>query len=100
MNVIISVALATVIRIALGMLWYSPSVFGSAWMKTIKISPKDIKPKDAQIAILGGVLSSIIISAMLTCFITRLGIHSVLSGFFLGLSILFGFVRSEEHTSE
>ena len=94
MNVIIGISLATIFRMLLGMAWYSQGAFGPAWIKSIKISAKDIKQKDAQIALLGGLITSIIISAMLSCLVTRLAIQSVVSGFLLGLSVWFGFVAT------
>ena len=92
--IVIGIGIATVVRMILGMIWYSPSVFGATWMKLIGKSKKDIKPKDAQVAILGGILTSIIISAMLSCLITRLGIESIGSGVLLGISVWFGFVAT------
>jgi hypothetical protein len=36
----VAVLLATVVSMVLGMIWYSPKVFGSAWMKMAKIKPE------------------------------------------------------------
>jgi len=88
--VFVGIICATIARIILGMIWYSPGVFGTSWMKMVGI--KDIKPKDGQMAIVGGVITSIIIAAMMSCFITRLGINSIWNGVLLGLSVWFGFV--------
>jgi len=39
----VAVVVAAVAYFVLGWVWYSPEVFGKAWMKELKISAKDIK---------------------------------------------------------
>ena len=36
-----AIAGGTAVSIVIGMLWYSPSLFGEAWMKAAKLSKKD-----------------------------------------------------------
>ena len=61
-NIVVGIGLAAVIRMIIGMIWYSPSVFGAAWMKELGIKSADMKSKDAQLGMIGGLLSSLVIA--------------------------------------
>lgn len=44
----LAVIVATVLSMVLGMLWYSPMLFGKAWMKEMGISEEDAKKQKEQ----------------------------------------------------
>ena len=52
----------------LGMLWYSPKVFGTKWMKLVGMSPEDAKKPTAAVIALG-VIAAIVKVAVLAGFI-------------------------------
>lgn len=66
---IIVAALASMI---IGMLWYSPGMFGRQWMKLVKITPKKMKQqanaKSYIIAILAALLTATILSLLAPMF--------------------------------
>lgn len=43
---LVAVIVATVVSIGLGMAWYSPALFGTRWMKLMKIDPKSADKSD------------------------------------------------------
>lgn len=59
----VAVLLAGLAYFFLGSLWYVPQVFGTAWMKELKIKPSDVK-KDKMVLSLGGSLCSELLGAV------------------------------------
>lgn len=95
MMIIIGIAAAAVIRQVLGMIWYSPSVCGDAWIRLsgITFNPQDPTMHKKMIrAIIGSFINSILIASVMVCFITRMHIDSALSGLLFGLTVWLGFV--------
>lgn len=45
---LLTVAVAAAAMMLVGWLWYSPFLFGKAWVRHSGIRPGDIRPKDAQ----------------------------------------------------
>jgi hypothetical protein len=86
----IGVILAAVVNMAVGMLWYSPTLFGSAWQKLSNVTTFD--PKKMQVAMVGGTLSAVVMAAIMACFMYRLKIDSLLSAFDFGWMAWLAFV--------
>ena len=60
---IIGVLLAAVSAMLIGTIWYSPKVFGKAWMKIIGLSDKDMKKN------MGAAMVTLIIVSLLTAYV-------------------------------
>lgn len=86
----IGVILASVVNMAVGMLWYSPTLFGATWQKLSNITTFD--PKKMQFAMIGGTISAIVMAAIMACFMYRLKIDSLLSAFHFGWMAWLAFV--------
>ncbi len=87
-------AIATMI---LGMIWYNPNVFGSAWMRLSGIvmpSKEEMKQKGMTasyiLAFIGAIVTSIIISHMLTW----TGAVSITDGLLLSFIVWIGFIAT------
>nr|WP_321221323.1 DUF1761 domain-containing protein [uncultured Psychroserpens sp.] len=67
----LAIAVATVIPIVLGFIWYNPKVFGIAWMRAAEMT--EVKMKSGNMAIIFGV--SLLLSFFLAFFTNFLVIH-------------------------
>ncbi len=85
----LGVLAATAAYWVLGMIWYSPILFGKAWLRLTGLKPK---PEDMRFAMVAGPILGLITSAGLMCFMSRLHIADVTSGVLLGLTVWFAFV--------
>ncbi len=65
---ILELLAATIIGMILGMLWYSPMLFGNAWMESIGKTPETLG--DSKIPIIGSIFAS---------FLTALGVSLLFS---------------------
>lgn len=94
---ILGIFAATFIGMALGALWYSPVLFGNAWMKCINKTPENLgKPT---IPMLGSIVASILTAvglSLLFSFINVTGVSMAISiGAILGLLIIFPALLSD-----
>lgn len=84
----LSVIIAAIAKIAIGMFWYSPRAFGQKWQQLSKIVPnKDKMP----IAFVGMTLNAVITAAVLANLIARTHSSDIASGFIIGLMCWVGF---------
>jgi hypothetical protein len=79
---------------ALGSLWYSPVMFGSAWLKLVNINMK--KPdKNEMIRLFGTTFILIVISAIvMDYFILMFGVKDLIGGAWIGFLAAIGFVAT------
>jgi hypothetical protein len=87
------IVIAAAVNMGIGMLWYSPSVFGKRWMKAIGMS-SDHKPKD-----MGFTYSLMFVASLVTAFALELLIESMLvssalAGLMVGFWAGIGFVAT------
>ena len=85
----IGVLAATIARIVIGMFWFSPALFGGVWARHAQIKPDAGR---MQRAIVGETLASLVMALVMACFMYRLGVHSIASGFHVGWMSWLGFV--------
>jgi len=80
-----AVLLATAVTMVLGFLWYSPVLFGNAWMKRIEKSRDELSggPMTYILTALTALLGSIVLSLLLT----MVNEPSISSGLLVGLLI-------------
>jgi len=87
---IIAVIIAAAIYFGLGWLWYSPKMFGAAWLKEVGL--KELK-KD-KTSLVGEALIGLIIASVLALFMGMTHSVSTLGGFKIGFLSWLGFVAS------
>jgi len=58
----LAVAVASIAQLVLGMIWYSPGVFGKMWMKLAKVKPKKPPASTFIWAFVGGVVMAYVIA--------------------------------------
>ncbi len=89
---IIAIAIAAIAGMALGALWYSPVLFGNAWMAAIGKSQEDLgSPTPAMIGSMGCCLLAAIAMAIV---IEGLQVDSLISGVVVGAVCGVGFVAT------
>ena len=86
---------AAVSNVVLGMVWYHPKVFGSAWMRLANISPEAVERvrKQMPVRVLFGFLASLVVAYVLANLAIVIGIFDIIGAVFdLALSAWIGFV--------
>lgn len=84
---LLSVFIAAVVYMLIGWFWYSPWLFGKAWMKLADVKPGKMGP-----CFLLGFANAIILSFFLALLLGFLRVNSAFDGFFVGFGVWFGFV--------
>ena len=89
-----AVLVSAIITMLIGMIWYSPVLFGNIWMKLMKINPKDInKTKNGMGKYyLTAFIATLLFAYVLALFIKFLAITTLLDGLQVGFLIWLGFV--------
>lgn len=91
-----NIVLAAASQFAIGMVWYSPLLFGNLWMKLAKMEPDPKKPmsetqKRMMQALATNFIMSLITAYVLAHFIILFGITTVQSGMILAFWVWVGF---------
>lgn len=87
---IIPVLTVTVLNIVLGMLWYSPLLFGNLWAKAYKFEAKNLKPTPWHYA--GSILVSLVTASVLALLIKQFHIITWDKGLLLAIYLWLGFI--------
>lgn len=96
MNVNIAAVLAaTVLQIILGMIWYSPAVFGKQWMALTGMTDEKAK-KGMQRAMLIGVSASFITACILAWLLNAMSVGSVKEAVKLAVILWGGLLLASE----
>jgi hypothetical protein len=93
----IGVLISAIVGFFIGMLWYSPLLFGKVWMKLSKISKKDIeksKKKGMGKSMITGFLGVLLTAGMLSFFVDMSGAATILEGAQIAFHIWLGFVAT------
>lgn len=96
---IVAVLVAAAANMILGMIWYSPMGFGNLWMDLSGMRPKNKKEEDqmkedAKPAMIGSLVSSVIMAYVLNLFMIEFSVSSITEALSLALWIWFGFVAT------
>ena len=86
----IAIALSTLVAGGLGAAWYSPALFGPAWMAEIGLDEDDVGPAGREIA--GSVFSCFIASIAMAWLLAGLETRGLVPGFVVGTIVGFGIV--------
>ena len=91
----LAVLVVTVVSFVIGMLWYSPVLFGNAWMKAGGISKKDIeksKKEGMEKKMLTSFVGSLLMGYILSYFVVYATATTFVMGMKVGLWLWLGFV--------
>lgn len=92
----VAVLLAAILQMVLGFLWYSPMLFGNAWMKLAGMKPSDMEkhksamPKSAVL----GLLAAAVMSFVLAQVLGFMQVKALMDGFLAGFWMWLGFVAT------
>lgn len=89
----VAVLVATVAAMAVGFLWYSLPVLGTAWMKAVGLKEEDIK-KGPGLGYAGAVVANIVTAYVLGHFINYVDASTVTAGAVTGFWAWLGFVAA------
>ena len=96
----LSVFVLAVLSFILGWFWYSPVLFGNAWMKLMKISKKQMEKGQKDMmkkmwkVMLGGFFVTLVLVFMLDLFLNFLNVVTFSQGMLLGLLLWAGFLAT------
>lgn len=91
----LAVLAATVVAMVIGSIWYTPGVFGRAWMKSIGVKEKDFMNGSMQ-PIIFAVVSSFVTAVALGVLLQVLQLTSVWQGATFGIMVAVGFLATNK----
>lgn len=89
-----AVLVAAVATVILGSIWYSPPVFGTAWMKLAGVKEKDMKKEGMWKRYLVLFVGQIVMSFILANLANAVPVVSAAEGALLGIMVWLGFVAT------
>lgn len=93
----LAVLVSAVVGFVIGMLWYSPLLFGNIWVKLIGMSKEDLekaKKKGMAKTMLIAIISVLVMSFVLAHFVDIAGASTVTEGIQAGFLIWLGFIAT------
>lgn len=97
-SIFLAILLAAIAHMILGMIWYSPAVFGKTWMKLVNMKPSDIarmkKTGSTTKAYLSSFLAALITAYVIAIFLKMSAASTTAEGAVLGLLAWLGFVAT------
>lgn len=90
-----AVVVATVVAMAVGSVWYTPSVFGNAWMKSIGLKKKDLDNAGWQPMILA-VVGSFVTAVAMGVLLQVLALTDIWQGATFGILVALAFLASNK----
>ena len=89
----LAILVVAIIANILGAIWYSPKMFGTIWAKASKI---EMKKKPGAKPYILGFLMSLIMAAVVDCFVTKLDLTMVGEGLKLGFVLWLGMIATTQ----
>ena len=65
----LAIFVASIIGMAVGMVWYSPAIFGKAWLKALGWSEKDLKQKKKGAKSMNVLMGTSFVCTLLTAYV-------------------------------
>lgn len=90
----LAIVIAAVLNMIIGFIWYSRALFGKVWLKLAEVKEAEIK-KD-KLAVVWGLINSLIIAYFLAFFEGYLNVTTVSDGVFVGFCAWLGFVATTQ----
>ena len=93
-----AVLVAALAYMVIGMVWYSPLLFGNTWLALMNKTPKEIRrmKKSAGKAYLFSIIIALVTSYVLAQFLTFLAARSFLGGVIVAFWIWLGFIATTQ----
>ena len=91
----LTIVVAAVLNMAIGWVWYSKWLFGSAWMKLGELKEKELRKGQLK-SVFFAFLVSLVIAYFLAFFEVSLGVTTVSDGMFVGFLFWLGFVATTQ----
>lgn len=93
---VLPVVVSAVVVFLIGMLWYSPVLFGKAWMKAHGHTPEKLQQMQAQAGRSYAVsfVCYLVMAVAMSILLHRVGVVSVLTGIKLGALVGLGFAAT------
>jgi hypothetical protein len=88
-NVFYGILAATVVYMLIGMIWYSPKVFGEMWMKLSGVKTKNV---DMAKAYVGCLISALLVVTVTSCLLHRLLINGYEASVLVAIKLWLGFI--------
>ncbi len=89
---LVPVIVAAILNMALGMLWYSPYLFGKLWLKAQGKTRDDIKSATIGITYVLNTLTSLVFAYVLAHIVKYANLNSIEQGAMAGFWVWLGFV--------
>ena len=88
----VAVVITAILSMVIGAIWYSPGVFGTAWMALVGKKPEDLQkgmtPRSYGLMF----VAALVLSFVLVTVIRAAGVHSAMGGIKVGIAMWIGFV--------
>ncbi len=91
-----AVAVASVVAMAVGFVWYARGVFGRQWMKTIGLSDKDLKNADMVRPMVLMVVATIVSVVAMGVLVQVLALTSLWQGATFGILVAIGILGTNK----
>lgn len=93
---VLPVVVSAVVVFLIGMLWYSPALFGKAWMKAHGHTPEKLQQMQAQAgrAYAVSFVCYLVMAVAMSILLYRVGVVSVLTGIKVGAILGLGFAAT------
>lgn len=88
----LAVLVCTAIAVVLGALWYSPVLFGNAWIKGVGLKKEDISRSDSSKAMTGSAMIAFVMNVVLASFIIMTQTKTFWVGVHVGALVGAGFI--------
>ena len=90
----ISILIASVLSFIVGMLWYSPALFGKKWIKLAGVNMSKSKQKSMGSSMILGFISTIVLAYVFQYLIEALSYTGAAAGATLGFWLWLGFLST------
>ena len=93
----LAVIVAAIVSFIIGMVWYSPALFGKVWIKANGFDEKKIKEKHKKgmaKGVVGGFVGSLVMGIVLSVAINLTQATTLSSGLLIGFFLWLGFVAT------
>jgi len=87
-----AVLMAAIVSVVIGMLWYSPAMFGKQWLALMGKKKEDMKGGSANKAYAISFVATLVAAYVLAHFVQYVGAVTVMDGIQLGFWVWLGFI--------
>ncbi len=91
----LAVVVATIVAMIIGFVWFSPALFGNAWMESMRMK-KGAKMKMSGKAFVGALVSAFVTALALGLLIGIMHVTTLKGGFELAAGLWLGFFATKE----